>query len=127
VERKRASVALHWRGLAEIETVRCHVMELWREYAQGHPDFNLLPFEGGIELRVHGANKRYVVDAVLADASPHAVAAYMGDDHTDEEAFRGLAGRGIPVLVREELRTTAASLWLRPPAELLDFLDLWAM
>jgi trehalose-6-phosphatase len=51
--------------------------------------------------------------------------AYLGDDRTDEDAFKALAGRGLAVLVREELRPTAAAVWLRPPVELLDFLQRW--
>ena len=52
--------------------------------------------------------------------------AYLGDDLTDEDAFRAVATRGLGILVRQELRKTAAVAWLRPPEELLDFLHRWA-
>ena len=51
--------------------------------------------------------------------------AYLGDDRTDEDAFRALQGRGLTVLVRQELRPTSAELWLRPPDELMHFLNDW--
>jgi trehalose 6-phosphate phosphatase len=56
---------------------------------------------------------------------PDTPAAYLGDDATDERAFRAISGRGLSVLVRPSWRQTAAELWLRPPEELLDFLNRW--
>ena len=52
---------------------------------------------------------------------------YLGDDRTDEDAFAVLAGdaRGTPFLVAAEARPTAAVGLLRPPAELLAFLERW--
>jgi trehalose 6-phosphate phosphatase len=52
--------------------------------------------------------------------------AYLGDDQTDEDAFVRLRGRGLCILVRPELRPTAAAMWLRPPGELIGFLRQWA-
>ncbi len=53
------------------------------------------------------------------------VVAYLGDDATDEDAFEAVGKHGLSVLVREERRTSAAEVWLRPPEELLEFLDRW--
>ncbi len=36
-----------------------------------------------------------------------------------------MQGRGISVLVRPRWRKTEAQFWLKPPDELLDFLELW--
>jgi trehalose 6-phosphate phosphatase len=65
------------------------------------------------------------VHALLGEVSPETPAAYLGDDTTDESAFRAMEGRGISVLVRPTWRQTAAQSWLKPPQELLEFLDLW--
>jgi len=54
------------------------------------------------------------------------VCAYLGDDRTDEDAFLAIAPHGVGVLVRPELRETAAAWWLRLPEELLEFLDDWS-
>jgi len=54
--------------------------------------------------------------------------AFLGDDLSDESAFRAVqrAGRrGLSVLVRREWRDTAAEVWLRPPTELKEFLLRW--
>jgi trehalose-phosphatase len=82
-------------------------------------------FDGGIELRVPGRHKGFVVDAVLSEMGRETAAAYLGDDSTDEDAFKAIRGRGIGVLVRPQYRATAADFWLKPPEELLEFLERW--
>ena len=47
---------------------------------------------------------------------------YVGDDRTDEDAFRALEQRGIGILVREQSQPTAASYSLKDPAEVERFL-----
>lgn len=125
IERKRASVAVHWRGLQDVETPRRRVLEIWRGYAEDHPLLHLLPFDGGVEVRVNGNGKGNVVREVLANIQAGTKIAYVGDDLTDEEAFRELGAEGLSVLVRNDDRLTAADLVLRTPAELLTFLDVW--
>jgi trehalose-phosphatase len=125
-ERKPGGLAIHWRGLAanQVADIRAVVFEQWKEQAL-HKTLLWHDFDGGIELRAPGRTKGFVVDTVLAELAGDAAVAYVGDDLTDEDAFRALRGRGIGVLVRPELRPTAADLWLRPPQELLEFLDRW--
>lgn len=125
-EFKAGSIAVHWRGLSEIEVedLCARVMLGWRPIAQ-HSGLDLLEFDGGVEIRASHADKGDAVRAFLSEISPDAPAAYLGDDATDESAFRAMEGRGISVLVRPKWRQTAAQLWLQPPDELLDFLGLW--
>jgi trehalose 6-phosphate phosphatase len=47
---------------------------------------------------------------------------YIGDDRTDEDAFRALEQSGVGILVSEEPRATAASYTLRDPSEVERFL-----
>ena len=49
-------------------------------------------------------------------------AIYIGDDRTDEDAFRALEQCGVGILVSEQLRPTAASYSLSDPAEVERFL-----
>jgi trehalose-phosphatase len=125
-ERKPASIALHWRGLPALTAARLRerVSAAWSPYAEAGV-LEPLPFDGGIELRAPGATKRRAVETVLAETAPDAPVAYLGDDITDEDAFRTVKPRGLAVLVRAELRDTAADLWIRPPYELLEFLGRW--
>jgi trehalose 6-phosphate phosphatase len=53
------------------------------------------------------------------------LSAYLGDDVTDEDAFKALANKGLRALVREQLRETVADIWLIPPVELREFLKRW--
>ena len=46
-------------------------------------------------------------------------------DTRAEDAFAALGSRGYSVLVRTEVRESFARFWLRPPEELVEFLDLW--
>lgn len=126
VERKPTGVAVHWRGLDEARTreLRSEVEARWGPLAEGSA-LELHGFDGGIELRAPGRDKGFAVDAILSEVSGDAVVAYLGDDWTDEDAFRALHGRGLRVLVRGELRPSEADVWLRPPDELFAFLDRW--
>jgi trehalose-phosphatase len=125
VERKVASVAVHWRGIdaPAAELVRERLAVAWQ--GLGDDELVLLEFDGGMELRARGRDKGDVVRDILATCSPGAVCAYLGDDHTDEDAFAAIKGRGLGVLVRPELRDTCADLWIKPPLELNAFLERW--
>jgi trehalose 6-phosphate phosphatase len=126
VEVKPVSVAGHVRGLAEQEA-REIVRRLHAAWGplQKAGQVESRDFDGGVELRIGGRDKGFVVRQVLAEEPEGAAVAYLGDDLTDEDAFVALGTRGLSVLVRDELRSTAANLWIRPPRELMKFLERW--
>jgi trehalose 6-phosphate phosphatase len=125
LERKPGGIALHWRGMdprtAEDISQRAFsaLLPLTRINR-----LSLGEFDGGIELRVKSCNKGHVVEQIAREMNDAPIA-YLGDDRTDEDAFRAMQGRGLSVLVRPELRPTSAEVWLRPPDELVDFLRSW--
>jgi trehalose 6-phosphate phosphatase len=125
-EFKAGSIAIHWRGMSEedAEDLRARVLLGWRSIAE-YSGLDLLDFDGGIEIRASEADKGDAVRTFLSEISPDTPAAFLGDDITDESAFRAMRGRGISVLVRPRWRKTEAQFWLKPPDELLDFLELW--
>ncbi len=125
-ELKPGGLAIHWRGLApqQIADIRSKVNEMWVTQ-QLHKNLIWHEFDGGIELRAPGRDKGKVVQMLLTQIEEHAAIAYLGDDLTDEDAFKAIHGRGIGVLVRPTFRTTAANFWLKPPKELLEFLWQW--
>jgi trehalose 6-phosphate phosphatase len=125
IERKVASIAVHWRGLMPdvVDRIGVAVDAAWNGLDCAQLD--RLEFDGGLELRARGRNKGDAVREILATCGPLSACAYLGDDHTDEDAFAAIRGSGLGVLVRAELRDTAADAWIRPPHELVGFLERW--
>jgi len=125
-ETKPGGLAVHWRGLSPDErtSIENKVRALFSSLVENH-GLVLLPFDGGLELHAPGKNKGDAVSTVLAESARDVAAAYLGDDQTDENAFRAIKGRGLSILVRPEPRPTMADLWLRPPDELGRFLRDW--
>ena len=126
LETKPASVALHWRGTSALAAakIRNALPRLWEPLA-AEGELELLEFDGGLELRARGCNKQHAVKAVLSETPGDAAVAYLGDDLTDEDAFLAVKPRGLAVLVRSKFRETAADAWIRPPRELIAFLNRW--
>jgi trehalose-phosphatase len=124
-EMKPGGLAIHWRGLEpeKADEIRNIVFQNWR-IQEMHNNLVWHDFDGGIELRVPGRHKGFVVETILSEMG-HVSAAYLGDDATDEDAFKAIQGKGISVLVRPQFRPTSADIWLQPPQELLDFLRQW--
>jgi len=132
-ESKPGSLALHWRGLAEnqVQEMRSAIRGALRPIADA-AHMSLMEFDGGVELRAAEPNKGTAVSALMKELAPGTPFAFLGDDATDEDAFVALHGTSAPttsaltVLVRPQWRETAAAVWIRPPEELLAFLDAWA-
>jgi trehalose 6-phosphate phosphatase len=124
-EPKPGSIAVHWRALDENSAIqlRGRILLGWFPIAES-ASLRVLEFDGGLELRVPDKDKSDAVRTILQEIGPRVPAAYLGDDVTDELAFRAMQ-RGLTVLVRREPRKTAARAWLRPPEELLQFLRQW--
>ena len=127
-EDKANGVVMHWRGASrrKAEQIERRTREIFEPLAQME-DLTLLDFEAGLELRV-GRNKGGAAEAILAEVEAEAPVAFLGDDLSDEAAFRAinaLGARGLSVLMRRERRETAARVWLRPPVELKTFLQKW--
>src|SRR5262249_25746940 len=122
IEVKAAGVAVHWRGLpaSEVLRIRTAVYRIL-EPLTAHPDLILAEFAEGVEIRLRSANKGAALQRLLSEVDEDVAIAYLGDDTTDEDAFRVLNGRGLSVLVGPKHRATAAQMWLRPPDELIHF------
>lgn len=118
VEPKLASVAVHYRRAAPAD--RHRVGELVEQLLAQRPDeLKVTPGKMVYELQPKldwhkGAAVRYLLD-VLGLRGDDVVALYLGDDVTDEDAFRELRGSGVSVYVGhpgELARETAADFTL---------------
>jgi len=111
LERKRFSIAVHYRNVDPADVDR--LIAIVREVLEAHPK---LRSGGGKKVREIGPdihwNKGEAVRWIrqeLSAGQSDSVPLYVGDDITDEDAFRVLAGQGICVAVRhDETRQTAA-------------------
>jgi len=128
-EDKANGAVMHWRGKPHkaAERIERRTRELFEPLAK-LDGLSLLDFEAGLELRV-GRDKGGAAAAVLAEESPDSPAAFLGDDLSDEAAFRvvrSLGERGFSALVRTAWRQTEAEVWLHPPQEVVAFFRRWA-
>jgi len=125
-ERKPFGFALHERpDAARYAEALPGLLEWWNSTLLQR-GLESLRFDGGLEFRPAGTDKGEVVEKLFEELPAESAVAYLGDDLTDEDAFRSLRGRGFGVLVRDRYRPTEADVWLRPPEDLIDFLARWA-
>ena len=132
IEPKRASVAAHYRLVAEPQ--RAAVQRVVERLLSEHPDeLKVTPGKMVYELQPKldwdkGRAVLHLLTTLGLDGDD-VVPIYVGDDITDEHAFEALAGRGIGVIVasaddREVAgRTTAADFALESVEEVERFLD----
>jgi trehalose 6-phosphate phosphatase len=135
IEPKRASVAAHYRLVAEPDRPR--VAEVVEGLLAEHPDdLKVTPGKMVYEVQPKlewdkGRAVLHLLGALDLDRDG-VVPIYVGDDITDEHAFRALAGRGIGIFVGDaddpEVggRNTAAEYSLRSIDEVERFLDTLA-
>jgi trehalose 6-phosphate phosphatase len=126
IEARPGAVSVHWRGLqpAHVLDVRTKAYSILTPLSF-RTGLLTADFDGGVEIRLRSANKGDIARTILNEIGHDVPIAYLGDDKTDEDAFRVLNGRGLTVLVRTKPRFTAAQTWLRPPEELVHFLNMW--
>lgn len=127
-EDKPNAAVMHWRGHSHQRAalIEQKTRALFEPAAEVN-GLSLLPFESGIELRV-GRDKGGAVQAVVEQFGPDSPVAFLGDDLTDESAFRAinaLENPNLSLLVRRAIRETSAAIWLKPPEELRWFLMRW--
>lgn len=124
IERKCFSIATHYRNVNErdfpklertVSEVAARPRKLRR--IDGKKVYELLPDTDWDK----GKAVLWLLE-ILALERAKVRPIYLGDDRTDEDAFRALEQRGVGILVSEEPRPTAASYSLRDPSEVERFL-----
>lgn len=124
VENKGQAFALHYR-LAQPEIERQLVAEflsLVRGYQGKGIALEVLQGKKVLEVHPVGVNKGKAVQFLLQSYDHTILPLYIGDDATDENAFRVLNKRGVTILVADPPRRTSAQYLLRNPEEVWHFL-----
>jgi trehalose-phosphatase len=127
IERKRYAVAVHDRRVADADLPR--IPPVVQAVAARYPSLRQTGGKRLHELRPDidwdkGSAALWLAET-LGLSGAGALVVYVGDDLTDEDAFRALsrAGIGLGVVADEEDRPTAGAYALRGPAEVTVLLD----
>jgi trehalose-phosphatase len=124
LEDKGSILTVHYRNTPPEESHRVpklvdQVLERWGEHWQTFPGKMIL------EVRPRGDfNKGKTVQNFLRRVpSSGVLPIYLGDDRSDEDAFRALQGKGISIFVGPGSTHVAADYFLRGPSEVGEFLE----
>ncbi|HEX3620102.1 MAG TPA: trehalose-phosphatase [Candidatus Udaeobacter sp.] len=126
VERKRFSVAAHYRNVNENDVPK--VEQAVGEVATRHREFRRIDGKKVYELLPaidwnKGKAVIWLLETLgLSSRSGGIRPIYMGDDRTDEDAFCALEQTGVGILVSEKSQPTSAAYSLKDPAEVERFL-----
>ena len=127
LERKRVAIAVHVRGMDPDRVPE--VARVVDEVAARHPRLRLSEGKAIFELRPDldwdkGRALRWFLE-VLGLERDEVVPLYVGDDVTDEDAFREIRDSGLAVVVRgeDDARPTLAHAALDGPDEVRAFLE----
>lgn len=126
IEDKGITLSVHYRRVAAAEVER--VRERTFRVCEGRAGLRVTEGKRVIEVRPDvdwdkGRATRFLLDALELDALHAAPAVFIGDDRTDEDAFRALEGRGEGVLVVDAPPPdTAAAAYVRSTEEVATLL-----
>ncbi|MFH1578294.1 MAG: trehalose-phosphatase [Candidatus Omnitrophota bacterium] len=119
IEEKKFSVAVHYRLVDEkhLSRIKALVDSVIQDnhslrLMQGKKVFEILP---AIDWD-KGKAIKWIMQALKISWSDTSVV-YIGDDITDEDAFRAVRTMGTGILVTSEPKESAADFWLSSPAE----------
>ncbi len=125
IEHKRFAVTVHYRQVRSTDVDM--VKRRFDRVASRYPRLRKSTGKKVIELRPNvdwdkGSALLYLLKTLYTDSS-RVVPLYIGDDTTDEDAFRAISDRGVAIVVGRERRQTVAQYMLRDPKEVAKFLQ----
>jgi len=124
VERKKFAIAIHYRLVdpERVEMVEKVVDQVVSGYPQLRKAYGKMIFELQPDIDWHKGKALLSLLSTLKLDEENVLPFYIGDDVTDEDAFRALKGQGIGIVVRDEPYETAAAYSLKNPDEVRKFL-----
>lgn len=103
IERKTASIAWHYRGVArDFGERQARELRMLLGDALSNQPIEVLQGKKVIEMRLRGVSKAVVAERIPAD--DRRVVVSFGDDRTDEDLFRVLPASSVTVSVGQRLR-----------------------
>lgn len=125
IERKKFAIAVHYRQVADedVEEVKKIVANVAREYPALRRGYGKKIVELQPDVDWHKGRAVQWLLRTLALDRPEVVPIYVGDDLTDEDAFRVLRENGIGIVVLDHARPTLAHYRLQDTEEVERFLE----
>jgi trehalose 6-phosphate phosphatase len=122
VERKRFSVAAHYRNVSGSDVSK--VAQAVNKVAADHGDLRRIDNKKIYELQpnIDWNKGKAVLWLLQAPELEGVFPIYIGDDLTDEDVFRALKERGAGIVVNKQPPLTAARYALKDPVEVERFL-----
>ncbi len=125
IEEKKFSVAVHYRLAEEKEVPR--VKTLVQEIIQENKSLRLMKGKKVFEILPaidwnKGKAVKWVMSALEINWEDFSVV-YIGDDITDEDAFRVVSTRGTSILVSDKSKASAADFVLSSPKEVKELFE----
>lgn len=124
VERKRFAIAIHYRlvALEKVEFVEDAVGRVSSRHPELRKAYGKKIFELQPDIDWHKGKALLSLLGTLTLDGEDVLPVYVGDDVTDEDAFRALKGKGVGIVVWDEPNETAAMYSLKNPAEVKELL-----
>ena len=129
IEDKGLTASVHYRMSPpeEIPKVKRIVESTIKPYVE-NGDIKLTHGKMVLEIRPNiqwdkGKAVEWVLSSIGAGESTKYFPIYIGDDRTDEDAFKVLRNRGITILVSSKIKKTSAEYLLYNVEEVKNFLD----
>ncbi|MBW6487967.1 trehalose-phosphatase [Sulfurimonas sp.] len=126
VERKKFSIALHYRNVAnkDIAVVEKAADDALKKYPKIRKSYGKKLYELQPDLEWNkGKAVEWLIEALHIEKKGSKIF-YIGDDITDEDAFNAIKTYGIGILVGNEARTTSAQYKLKDTQQTLKFLEI---
>lgn len=128
LELKIASVAFHTRGMDPDRALHQErqLIHGWSALTSPYA-LECRRFNGGVEIRALGINKGDSILALVGEQPRGSFNVYVGDDDTDEDAFRKLSqgNLGYGIRVGDPAVPSAAAGFLADCEGVKSFLEMW--
>ncbi|KAL6224657.1 hypothetical protein ACLB2K_003512 [Fragaria x ananassa] len=129
VEDNRFCISVHYRNIVREEDYVI-LEEKVKSVIEHFPEFHLTQGKKVLEIRPSiewnkGHALEYLLDTLgFSDSGDDVFPLYIGDDRTDEDAFKVIEtrGHGFPIIVSSTPKDTKATYSLHDPSEVLTFL-----
>ncbi len=125
LELKNFSLAVHTRGLKKEKAEQIKKFALRQAKELPAELFAINPFKKGLEIFAQGMDKGKAVQKFLSRYKKPYFAVYLGDDLTDENAFRELEKYGYGIKIGKPEKFTRAKFYLPNCQSVLKFLRRW--